>query len=130
MADDDEHDIDVDSDDDAGGGIPLALLVGGSVNDFRLDEMSFNLLSFLLDADFCTFGTAILLSLISADIRAGLFSFLSDFFVNVSLFELFDDDDDDSNSLDLVFVAVELSDFFVSFDGCGAGVGIPDVFVV
>lgn len=114
--------------------MPLALFAGCSVNDFRLDDINFNLLSFLLDPDFCTFGTAILLSLMSADIRAGLLSFLSDLlFVNVSLFELFDDDD--SSSLDLVFDAVELSDFFASFDGCcGAGTGwltgIPDVFVV
>lgn len=128
---------DVIDDDDDGGGIcemPLALFAGCSVNDFRLDEINFNLLSFLLDADFCTFGMAILLSLISADIRAGLLSFLSDLlFVNVSLFELFDDDD--SSSLDLVFDAVELSDFFASFDGCcgadtGWLTGMPDVFVV
>lgn len=131
MVDDVDDDIDAATDDDVDGGggiceMPLALLdVVCSVSDFRLDEINFNLLSFLLDVDFCTFGTAILLSLISADIRAGLLSFLSDFFVNVSLLELFDDDDD-NNSLDFVFDAAELSDFFVSFDCCCCGGGGTD----
>lgn len=116
-----------------GGGICelLALLSGRfcSVKDLRLDDINFNLLSFLLDDDFCAFGTAILLSLISADWRAGLLSFFSDFFVSVSLLELFDDD---NSNFDLVFDANVSDDFLlVSLVGGGGWLtGIPDVFVV
>lgn len=95
--------------------------------DLRFDESNFNLLSFLLDADFCAFGTAILLSLISADIRAGLLSFFSDFFVRVSLLELFADDD---NNFDFVFVAGVSVLVFAFVCGSWLTTGIPDDLVV
>lgn len=86
----------------AGGGICETFVFVWS-DDLRFDEIIFNLLSALVDDDFCAFcGAAILLSLMSADTRAGLLSFFSDFFVSVSLLELFDEDD---NSFDFVFDA-------------------------
>lgn len=96
-------------------------------DDFRFDEINFNLLSFLVDAVFCTFGTAILLSLISADIRAGLLSFFSDFFVKVSLLALFDEDD---SSFDFVLVAGVSDLVFALVCGGWLTTGIPDDFVV
>lgn len=73
-----------------------------SINDLRF-ATGFNLLSAFVDG-FCTFGTAdLLLSHTSLDIRAGLFSFFSDFFVSVSLLLVFDEDD---NSFDLDLVVM------------------------